>query len=79
MFFENGDADCGKFVELEGIVNYGKENEIYEISLHAIDIALSSRTMRMNGQTHSCSVTILMSTRCIHNFMEPIVAKRAGL
>lgn len=54
-------------------------DEIYEISLHVIVGSLSPRTMTMCGQAQGCSVVILVDTRSSHNFLDPMVTKKAGL
>ncbi|KAF8405168.1 hypothetical protein HHK36_010067 [Tetracentron sinense] len=56
-----------------------KDEETPEISLHAIVGALSPRTMRFSGLEHGCSVVILMDTGSTHNFLDPLIPKKACL
>lgn len=79
--FDNSEYEVEELTQ-EVLVNGDcghKDEETPEISLHAIAGALSPRTMRLSGLAHGCSVVILVDTGSTHNFLDPLIAKKAGL
>lgn len=50
-----------------------------EISLHAILGTTAPQTMRVRGTMGQHSVVVLIDSRNTHNFVDPAVAKKAGI
>ena len=56
-----------------------KLGELLGISLNAMTGSLSPKTMRIEGFINNQRVLVLVDTGSTHNFMDPIVARRAKL
>ncbi|KAL4189753.1 hypothetical protein AMTRI_Chr08g166930 [Amborella trichopoda] len=53
--------------------------ELPEISIHAISGARSSQTMRVQGEMRPQWVIFLIDSGSIHNFINSMITKKAGL
>lgn len=68
---EEGHVECFEEFKLEC--------EMPEISLHAIAGALNLRTIRTIGCMQGCYVVLLVDIDGTHNFLEPMIAKKASM
>lgn len=79
LFQEEEEKDWEVVEEKATENNEDLEDEIPEISLHAIAGFLNPRTMRIQGRVKDCVVVILIDTGSTHNFLDPMVARKIGL
>ena len=69
---EEGEQDKAKEESVEG----GEEEDIGEISIHALKGVANNKIIKVGGQVKDCNLMILIDSGSTHSFLDESMAKK---